>query len=182
MSERFRLATTMGIHGDTVLLLDTDMIFKADPFEVFLLDFDLCYTTRPVHNHRSPVNGGFSGWRVNERTKRLFRFLLAQIDEPTWPAYQVVRKRLCRDDRRMELDWWTHQDLLCTLHKSGAPTPCKLYNVGPEWNWCPDSGGGRTLTPQAREQFFETCRDPDVHVIHYKELKTHVQPRDFVFQ
>lgn len=178
MFERMRIASQVGELGDNVMLFDTDTIFRQNPFKLFNRSFDFAYTTRPVKNQASPVNGGVTAWRVNLRTARLMRFLINQAQYPTWPAYLDVRERLGRTD--LGLDWWAHQDLLCALHDGQAPTPCVLCDAGPFYNWCPDSGGGRALTDEAKEQFFQGCTDPRVVIIHYKELKEHVQPGHFV--
>lgn len=183
MTERMYLARQTGVYGDQVLLLDTDMVFRGNPFEVFDLPFDMCYTTRPFKNTLSPVNGGFNGWRVSPRTHGLWTWMVNQAEHPDWPHYLQVRQKLLRVDRQAELDWWSHQDLLCAMHKAPAlPFLCNFRDVGSNYNWCPDSGGGRALTEEAKERFFRGCQNPDVVVIHYKELKYAVQPADFTFR
>lgn len=182
MVSRMLLASKAGIVGDRVLILDVDLLFLADPFRVFDHDFDMCYTTRPVVNLKSPVNGGFSGFRMSSKVAKLWEFLIHQADYPSWPPYQAVRRRLERKDRALELDWWSHQDLLCAMHDRGAPLGCQVYDVGPKYNWCPDSGGGRLLSDTDRANFLKNCRQPGVSVIHFKELKNAVQPGDLVFK
>lgn len=171
MTQRIKIASLVGNVGDNVLMLDTDLYFKCDPFQLFKNDFDLVYTSRPIDNHLSPVNGGVWGFRQNSRSSMLLQEMYKQAINPNWPEYNEIRRRLNRIDRIKELDWWTNQDLLCAIHESGPPVPSKTFNAGPNFNWCPDSGPGRPLTDTAISRFYSGYKDPNVKIMHYKELK-----------
>lgn len=171
MTQRMKLAAMTGRAGDQVMVFDTDLFFKSDPFQVFDESFDLFYTTRPVPNPLAPVNGGVWGFRCNRQSFELLDFMYYQAHHPNWGPYMQIRKDLRREDRQRELDWWSHQDLLCAMHDFGTPLGAHLHDAGPRYNWCPDSGPGRPLSPQAIRCFYEGFTNPEVVILHYKELE-----------
>lgn len=185
MTERMWMVSEIGDPGDHVMLFDTDLLFLSNPFRAFDAEFDMCYTTRPVPNPKSPVNGGVTGFRAGPVATKLWRFMLFEARRPSWSPYLAVRRRLERYKSRVqELDWWTHQDLLCAMHERKLPSEftAKLHDLGPRYNWCPDSGGGRPLSDADRASFIQDYRGKDIVVVHFKELKHAVQPGDLVFQ
>jgi len=183
MTNRMRIASMVGVTGDEVMLFDTDIIFRKDPFRAFKRPFHMAFTTRPWRNEASPVNGGVSAWRVGSQTTLLWRYMIDQALNPTWKYYLEQRAGLDRRDREKELDWWTHQDLLCTFARYNPAIPVHLVDLGPLYNWCPDSGGGRAMTDDVRDRFlYEIHNNQDIVAIHYKELEQHVQPCDFIFE
>jgi hypothetical protein len=177
VTRRMELAAEVGAAGDQVMVFDTDLYFKRDPFELFEHTFDFFYTTRPVPNLLSPVNGGVWGFRVNSAANSVLQFMVREARHPEWPPYLAVRQRLRRTDRDRELDWWSHQDLLCALHEAGSPVDCQLYDAGPCYNWCPDSGPSRPLTQEGVDRFLAGFDDPAVVIIHYKELEQRCELR-----
>lgn len=183
MTNRMKLARRMGMHGDEVMMFDTDIVFRKDPFRAFKRPFHMAYTTRPWRNDDSPVNGGVTAWRVGSQTTTLWNWMIKQAYEPTWLPYLEQRRLLGRQDRAKELDWWSHQDLLCAMARVNPPIPTHVVDLGPLYNWCPNSGGGRAMTDEVKAQFLsEIHHNQDIIAIHYKELEQHVQPRDFIFE
>ncbi len=158
---------------DNVLVCDLDLSFKQNPFGVFHNNFDLFYTTRGYHC-AAPVNGGVFGFKWTLATERLIQFLVAQKASPSWPALISVQKELnaLRLGNRAYGDWWFDQDLLCALHRDGPPVPAVVFDAGELYNLTPQSGGGRPLTANAKDEFvLRALSDPNVVVVHFKELK-----------
>ena len=153
---------------DNVISCDIDVRFQGDPFVVFENQFDLFYTSRQ-YDCDSPVNAGVWGIRKNKPADALLDFMISQATKPTWEPYLTVRRRLKRDDRANEIDWWTNQDILCAFHES--PKIGKVFDAGARYNCCPHTGPELPLTEETISNFRLKIGNPDYTIIHYKELE-----------
>jgi hypothetical protein len=168
MTHRIEVALDLPVlEDDQVLVLDTDLLFQSDPFNVFDVEFDLFYTTRHFESNFK-VNAGVWGFRNNHKSLSLLKFMSEQANNPSWLPYLNFRKKHRLNDPR-ELDWWTNQDLLCVLSEHMPPVEVDLYDAGWKYNLCPRSGGGVWLNSSGIQDFYN--RAEEAFVIHYKELK-----------
>lgn len=169
MTRRVEIARKLPAkEGDYVIVMDTDLEFRGDPFSVFTNDFDVFYTTR-YYSCNFPVNAGFWGFRINPGSKRFLDFFVQQINTPTWPPYVNFIKKHQPHRKKSQLDWWSNQDFLCVVHGSTPPTDTMLFDAGWKYNCCPRSGGGIPLTTKSINEFFQQSKH--AIVVHYKELE-----------
>jgi len=169
MTHRMELTLELPVEeDDQILVLDLDLIFQDNPFQVFDEDFDFFHTTRHFKsNYR--VNGGVWGFRNNPRSRKLLRFMVDQAKIPTWAPYTAFREKFrIFDDRG--LDWWVDQDLLCVLSENTPPMKVSIHDAGWKYNLCPPSGGGISLTSEGLREFYKMSSESVV--LHYKELKS----------
>lgn len=148
-------------YGDNLILLDIDLIFKADPFEIFKNDFDVFVTTR-YYEHIYPINAGIHGFKYNRITEKFIDFYISQIHNPTWEPLVTWRKKFHRNN---SLDWRVGQDFLCVIFlvyqlqtegcirvpwvedknlikiysKFKLPFNIKIYDAGPKYNYAPNA-------------------------------------------
>ena len=122
--------------GDRLIIADVDLYFLDDPFKAFDEDFDFAVTTR-CHEYRYPVNGGVFFIRISEKTRKFVKFYLEQCKEPSWPPLLSFRKSVRHYSYNP--DWEIGQDFLCAAWIDRDNLDIKLVDVGPEYNYCPNT-------------------------------------------
>lgn len=163
--------------GDKVIVCDADLKFKIDPFDIFLSNSDVYYTTRHYDYH-FPVNEGFWGFRWNDRTKKFIEFYKEEIENPTWDPYIRWLKKYWHWGQK---NWGIGQDFFCTIyeymHVYGAnvsrlilDNDCIFEILGPNYNFCPsveENDLERTLDKATKEMRWAE-NNSDVKILHYK--------------
>ena len=152
-------------YGDNVLVLDADLFFMKDPFDIFEKNqFDFLYTTRNMTNEYV-VNGGVWGYTYNEQSENLLKFQISNLNNPQWQPYVDARRYHAHDTDG--LDWWGGQDFLCEMHNHRESInngdlgfDIKTIDAGPEYNWI--------YTGMSIEQQIEHIKNKKSHVLHYK--------------
>jgi len=118
--------------GDRVLVLDIDLLFKCNPFEIFDIfkRGDVFLSSR---NYKSlyPIIGCFWGFIWNEKTKELLQHFKENSIKPTWGAVNHLRKKWGHNNT----SWWIDQDLLCALYTKGFKN-IKVKDIG--WHYSYD--------------------------------------------
>jgi len=101
--------------GDRVLVLDVDLLFKCNPFEVFdKFRGDLLLSTRD-HENEYPVIACFWGFVYSRNIENFLYFIYRQAMKPNWEPLIKFRKK----QQHIGYDWWIDQDILCTVYKEG---------------------------------------------------------------
>jgi len=146
--------------GDRVLVLDSDLLFKCNPFEVFDIfkGGDVFLSTRD-YKSIYPVIGCFWGFVWNEKTERLLRYFKENAIKPTWGALNSLKRKWGHNT-----SWWIDQDLLCALYLKGFGD-VKIKDIG--WHYSYDMVGKRKNMTKVKEgiQIFSA------KVLHYKKSK-----------
>lgn len=158
--------------GDEVLVLDTDLIFKSDPFEVFSSnDFDVFVTSRHYYYHYS-VNAGVWGFVKNKKTDKFILDFVNQITNPTYEPLLKFRQRFNRDD---SLNWWVDQDYLCVVYEENLKNKNKnieLFDAGYRYNFCASTD--ILGIDRAVEEVRDALNSPHIKIIHLKaDLKNY---------
>ncbi len=174
-------------HGDRLLAIDGDLLFKADPFLAFSQSpFDFFYTTRHYEYHY-PVNAGVYGWVVNQRTRRLFDFWTKTVIAGGWAPYRFVRRWFNREQGN--LDWTVGQDFVFALYLAhqgligAVPFGLRLFDASAKYNCClPDC----VVWERDGEKFLaalqDALRSPDYLVIHFKGKGKYVAPPELMHE
>ena len=168
MTHRIELAVQLPINpNDQVMVLDTDLLFQGDPFQIFKNEFDFFYTSRHYESNFK-VNAGVWGFRNNKYARQLLQFMIEQANHPSWEPYQEIRYKFKRHEnqQKKEKDWWTNQDLLCAIAENKPPIEVALFDAGAKFNYCPQSGGGITLNETARADWLSHIGDPNIVILH----------------
>ena len=129
---------TMSSDGDFVMVLDSDLFFQDDPFELFnrFNTGDVFITSRG-YSYKFSINAGVWGFVNNEKSRRFLDFYIKQIKNPTWNTLVEWRERFSRGN---DLDWWVDQDFLCVISDKGLPEELSdlvLLDIGHQYNFCP---------------------------------------------
>lgn len=158
----------------TAFILDTDVNIQDDIFELTdTLDFDLAVTTRH-YEYWYPVNAGVWAVRNNVKTQKLMRFLLDQIQNPTWQPYIDWMKKFNRpSDTKSRLDWWCDQDMLCLawLNREWIKSEfdVNVVDLGPKFNWCPSVEEKKPETYEiAKADILSKIGDTEYKILHFK--------------
>lgn len=119
--------------GDNVFVLDTDLLFQGDIFEVFEKDFDVAVTSRH-YTYWYPINAGVWCFKYSEVTKKFLEFYVSQMLDSNWEPFVAFQKRF---KHKGKLDWYCDQDFLCVAHKEKLPFDCQVLDLGCKYNFCP---------------------------------------------
>jgi lipopolysaccharide biosynthesis glycosyltransferase len=149
-----------------ILSLDTDMVFKDDPFKIFdkYPSSDIIITGR-YYAYYFPINAGLWGIRKNKKSIAFIKFFKEQINKPTWKPYCEWLKKFKHFGDK---DWYIDQDFLCTIEKHKLPFECKIAKASHVWNFCPfdsASDGEKIFKEMALAEM-----NPDIRVLHYKSI------------
>jgi hypothetical protein len=152
-------------YGDNILVLDADLFFIKDPFDIFEKEqFDFFYTTRNMTNEYV-VNGGVWGYTYNEQSENLLKFQISNLNNPQWEPYVNARNSHVHD--KDGLDWWGGQDFLCEMHhhrkninNGGLGFNIKTIDAGPEYNWI--------HTGMSQNDQLDHIIKKKSHVLHFK--------------
>ena len=147
--------------GDRVLSIDTDMVFKDDPFRVFEIfkDGDILLSTRD-HQDKIPVTACFFGFVWNDRTQSFLRHIREQAETKlNWSTLIAFRKKR----QHTGVDWWLDQDVLCAAYLDGYHN-LKIRDIG--WHWSYDVN--HKLNRKSKEGIIK--RD-SAKALHYKNSK-----------
>jgi hypothetical protein len=151
--------------SDKVLILDTDLYFKGDPFSLFEADGDIFITSRG-YKYKWAINAGVWGFVNNDNSRKFLDYFIEQINHPTWKKLLKFRKKAKRSET---LDWWVDQDFLCVVYKHSLPKNLMTINitdVGPRYNYCPSTD---ILGPErAKKELEIAIEDENVIILHLK--------------
>lgn len=157
--------------GDRVLVLDSDLVIQADPFDAFDGNFDVAVTTRH-YKYWYKINAGVWGVNYNEKSRRFLQFFASQIRNPTWSPFIDFKKRF--EALRpifpiKDYDWWCDQDFLCTVYDNPLPFSCRVADLGPRYNFCPSFDDEASASFNAAcSEIIEKLGNPHYKVLHFK--------------
>lgn len=108
--------------GSKLLVLDCDLLFQNDPFDMFkhqIGDFYYTCVVMSLWRHIPYcVNGGVWGVSVNNNSRKLLNYWVHNLKTPEWKPW--------KRDYKGSLDWSCDQDFLNTLHQHHQKLPFKV--------------------------------------------------------
>lgn len=152
--------------GDNVLVIDPDIILQCDPFKAFSNDGDMFVTTRHYPCVWS-VNGGVFGFKMTAGGKCALEYYEDQVHSKSWEPYREFMIKW----RHLHLtNWSVGQDFLCIAYSFGLPFSCKIYDLGPRWNYCPEtfSVNQRSLVLQGKDDLIGKIGNSEYKILHFK--------------
>ena len=145
-------------HNDKVLVLDNDLLFQKDPFEMFseYPNFDFYYTRcimskpdslRPEKIWKSvkySVNGGVYGINVSTTSIDLMRFWTDNLFNESWKEWIDFELRINHSiNGKTDLKWFIDQDFLNCIDHHDVPlsTSLRKIDVGYKYNYFTSTWG-----------------------------------------
>ena len=154
--------------GDRILILDSDLYFQDDPFNMFDDSNDVFLTSRS-YKYQYPINAGVWGFVNNNKTRKFIDFFIQQCQNPSWDKLVRMRKDFRRKGNAQAFDWWVDQDFLCMLFEHGPPKEIagvKVHDVGDRYNFCPSTD--KLGNKKAAEILRAEVGNKEVVVLHLK--------------
>lgn len=148
------------LEGDKVFVVDIDLYFNKDIFEVFKNSFDLAVTSRNKKEGTaatySPINGGVWAFLYSGKTAELFNWWYSQLVTPTYSKWIQYKEKHPYSTAIGLKEWWVDQDLLNVTYLNAQELGVVAQDIGPEYNWI------------VTEIEFKQLKDKDYKVLHRK--------------
>ena len=153
--------------GTRVLVLDTDLIFKNNPFDMFEEGEANIYYTSRYYKYHFPINAGVWGFIKTKNTDLFLLDYIKQINNPTWDKLLKFRKKHNRTSCK---NWWVDQDYLCVVNNNlkeiESKFSVKIFDVGSKYNFCPSTdimGIDKSV-----HHIKAALKNDDIKIIHFK--------------
>jgi len=144
--------------GDRVLVLDVDLLFKCNPFEIFnKFNGDLFLSTRD-HKSNYPVIACLWGFVYSRNIENFLYFVYRQAMKSNWEPLIKFRKKY----QHLDYNWWIDQDILCTVYKEGYRN-LRIKDIG--WQYSYDVNHKKNKGKEGLEKKLEA------KVLHTKRSK-----------